>query len=303
MRLFSNANRTVVRAPAKVNLFLEVLRKRPDGFHDLATLMLAVNLCDTLIFQSASPGALELTSNRPDLSTGQDNLIVKAAQMLRQHAGCQAGVVVHLIKRIPMEGGLGGGSSDAAATLLALQRLWCLDLTRDELAELGGALGSDVAFFVKAQAAWCTGRGELVEPITVGRRLHLVLVCPPFGCATPQVYRGLMASEVAGSEGERAGLVLRRALEQGDIDAIGFGLHNRLSASAQRLAPRLRDYLEKLRQLGPAGALVSGSGSSVFALCRNRVEAKDLARAYARGPLDQNDKVFVVRSCASPLPP
>jgi 4-diphosphocytidyl-2-C-methyl-D-erythritol kinase len=204
---------------------------------------------------------------------------------------------MRLVKRIPMQAGLGGGSSDAAAALVGLNRLWRLGLSRDELTVLGGQLGSDVAFFVQAEAAWCTGRGEVVEPAALGRTLHLVLVCPPFGCSTPEVYRGLSVPDQP-----LPGTDLRLALRQGDIDAIGRGLHNRLSVSAQRLAPRLADYLDKLRKLGPAGVLVSGSGSTVFALCRGRAEAEELARAYVQGPVDRKDKLYVVRSCASPLP-
>lgn len=314
MRLLSIADSVVARAPAKINLFLEILRKREDGYHDLATLMLAVNLFDTLVFRSAPEGCT-LTSNRPDLSSGPDNLIVKAWALLQQHAGRKLGTAIRLLKRIPMQAGLGGGSSDAAATLLALDRLWDLKLTREDMADLGAQLGSDVPFFVKADAAWCTGRGEIVEPLSVGARLYFVLVAPPFGCSTAEVYRGLNADERGVDPGaptphpKTAACVpaladsLRAALREGDIDGISRGLHNRLCASAQRLAPRLPDYLGKLRELGAMQTLLSGSGSTVFALCRSRAEAKDLARAYARSPLDQNDKVYVVRSCASPLPP
>jgi 4-diphosphocytidyl-2-C-methyl-D-erythritol kinase len=179
------------------------------------------------------------------------------------------------------------------------------------MANLGARLGSDVPFFLDGGAAWCTGRGEIVEPVPVARPLHFVLVAPPFGCPTAEVFRGLATESP--SDGTRSvpaaagvrdrGEKLRQALAQGDIDLIAQGLHNRLSASAIRLAPRLADYLDKLRSLGALGGLLTGSGSTVFALCAGRTEAKDLARAYARGPIDQNDKVFVVRSCASHLPP
>src|SRR5262245_62048232 len=190
MRLLSFADSVVAWAPAKVNLFLEILSKRADGFHDLATLMVAVNLFDTLVFRSA-PEGIALTSNRPDLSSGPDNLIVKAAALLQKRSGRNLGTAIRLVKRIPMQAGLGGGSSDAAATLLALNRLWDLELTREDMADLGAQLGSDVPFFVLADTAWCTGRGEIVDPLPVGARLHFVLVCPPFGCSTAEVYRGL----------------------------------------------------------------------------------------------------------------
>lgn len=296
MRFVPFAGSVAAWTPAKVNLFLEVPRQRPDGYHDIATLMLAVNLYDTLVFRAAPQGVLDLQCDRPELSCGSENLVIRAAQLLRQETGCYQGAALRLVKRIPMQAGLGGGSSDAAAALLGLDRLWNLNLSPERLAELGGRLGSDVAFFVKAEAAWCTGRGEVVEPWPVGRRLHLVLVCPPFGLPTPAVYRGLTvpANPVDGA-------TLQEAVREGDIDAIGRGLHNRLYESALTLAPRLADYLNKLRNLGPAGVLMSGSGSTVFALCRGRDQAKELARAYARGPVGPSDKVYVVRSCASRL--
>lgn len=298
MRIALFAGQIVVWAPAKVNLFLEILGKRPDGYHDLVTAMLAVNLFDTLVLQPAPEGSLNLTSSEPGLSRAEDNLIVKAARLLQRETGRSDGAAIRLVKRIPMQAGLGGGSSDAAAALAGLNRLWNLRLSQAKLAELGGSLGSDVAFFLNGDAAWCTGRGEIVEPIAVGRALDLVLVCPPLGCSTPEVYRGLTvpANPVSGAG-------LRHAIQKGDIDAILSGLHNRLSESALRLAPPLSEYLEKLRNLGPEGVLLSGSGSTVFALCRSRAEAKGLARAYARNRLDKHDKVYVVRSRASPLPP
>lgn len=298
MRLMRYADQLVVWAPAKVNLFLEILRKRPDGYHDLATLMTSVSLFDTLVFRPAFRDELLLSCNDPTLSILDDNLILKAARLLAQETQPTKGARIRLIKRIPMQAGLGGGSSDAAATLVALNRFWNNGLSRERLVELGARLGSDVAFFIAGDAAWCTGRGENVDALTVGRRLDLVLVKPPFGCSTPEVYRGMTVPV-----GPISGESIKRAVEKGDIDAIAQGLHNRLSESALRLAPRLVDYLEKLRRLGSEGVLLSGSGSTVFAICRSRGEAKELARRYTSEPVDKDDKVFVVRSCASPLPP
>src|SRR5689334_10702080 len=157
-----------VRAPAKVNLFLEVLRRRPDGYHDLATLMVAVGLYDTLELRDDPGGSVSLRCDHPQLSTGPDNLVVRAAELVRQTAGVTKGVAIRLWKRIPLAAGLAGGSSDAAATLAGLNRLWQLGWDRARLAELGARLGSDVAFFFSAPAAWCTGRGEVVEPLKLG---------------------------------------------------------------------------------------------------------------------------------------
>ncbi len=137
----------LVRAPAKVNLFLEVLRRRADGYHELATLMTAVSLYDTLRFRDNPAGSVSLRCDRADLSAGPDNLICRAAELLRRRAGRDLGVDAFLWKRIPTAAGLGGGSSDAAAALAGLNVLWCLGLGRDELTALAAELGSDVPFF------------------------------------------------------------------------------------------------------------------------------------------------------------
>src|SRR5437868_14004366 len=160
-------------APAKVNLFLEVLGQRPDGFHELETLMVAVDLCDRLEFRPDDSGALTLTCDDPGLTCGPDNLVLKAAEQLRRSTKETRGARIHLEKRIPMQAGLGGGWSDAAATLKGLNQLWRLGLADAELARLGAEVGSDVAFFFSPGAAWCTGRGEKVEPVTLGRTLDL----------------------------------------------------------------------------------------------------------------------------------
>src|SRR5947209_6051624 len=165
-------NDVVVWAPAKVNLYLEVLAKRPDGYHELETLLVAVSLFDTLVFRDLPSPELRLRCNVRSLSTGPDNLIVRAARLLQQHARCARGADVRLVKRIPLAAGLAGGSTDAAATLAGLNRLWRLGLTQAELALLGAELGSDVAFFFATPAAWCTGRGEQVDPVTLGRPLR-----------------------------------------------------------------------------------------------------------------------------------
>src|SRR5437667_291729 len=152
-----HADAVVVWAPAKVNLYLEVLAKRPDGYHEIATLMMAVSLYDTLEFKEEATGKIQLDCDHPELTTGPENLVCRAADLLRQRTGCHRGVHIRLVKRIPMAAGLAGGSTDAAATLAGLNRLWWLGLARNRLAELGAEIGSDVAFFFTTPAAWCTG--------------------------------------------------------------------------------------------------------------------------------------------------
>jgi 4-diphosphocytidyl-2-C-methyl-D-erythritol kinase len=291
----------VVRAPAKVNLFLEVLGKRPDGYHEIATLLVAVSLYDTLEFKEDVSGAFQLQCNVPELSTGPDNLVCKAAALLQRRAGRLCGARVSLTKRIPMAAGLAGGSTDAAAALAGLNRLWRLGLGNEDLAGLAAELGSDVPFFLGGPAAWCTGRGEVVTPLKLARPLDLVLACPPFGLSTAEVYRNVTVP--ARPEG---GDELRRAVERGDVGEIGRRLHNRLQEAAGRLRPELGEVLRRLEALGPAGQMMSGSGSCLFAVCRDGGEAQHIARALGRqdatgasgtGAGDRL-RVFVVRSCS-----
>lgn len=282
-----------LRAPAKVNLFLELAARRPDGYHDLRTLMVAVSLCDELAFAPAPPGEFRLTCSDPRLDAGPGNLVTRAANLLRRVTGTDAGAAVRLTKRIPLEAGLAGGSSDAAATLVGLDRLWGLGYGVEKLAPLAAELGSDVAFFLRPPAAWCTGRGEVVEPLRLGRRLHLVLVCPPFGLSTAAVYRSAVvpAEPLAGDE-------IRRAAAAGDVDAIGRHLHNRLQEPATRLRPAVTDWLERLAALKPAGRLMSGSGSTVFALARDHRDAVRIAEGLWGGSSGlEGVRLHVVRTC------
>jgi 4-diphosphocytidyl-2-C-methyl-D-erythritol kinase len=288
-----------VWAPAKVNLFLEVVGKRPDGYHELRTLMVAVSLFDTLTFTLAPSGPIRLSCPGVELSTGPENLIVRAADQLGRQAvlrgkpGGSLGADAVLTKRIPLAAGLAGGSTDAAATLVGLNRLWGLGLGRDELAALAADLGSDVPFFLDPPSAWCTGRGEVVERWPLGARLHLVLVAPPFGLSTADVYRNVVvpAEPLSGDE-------IKAAVRAGDVAAIGRLVHNRLQEPAERLRPELADWLARLKSLGPAGCLMSGSGSTLFALCRDHREAGRIAREFREGlPADSGVRVFVVRSC------
>lgn len=285
----------IVRTPAKLNLFLEVLGKRPDGYHDLATLMVAVSLFDTLEFKEDASQDITLTLASPDnlrLSVGPDNLVWRAADLLRRRTNHCGGATIRLHKRIPLAAGLAGGSSDAAGTLVGLNRLWRLGLADAELAELGAELGSDVAFFLHGNAAWCTGRGEIVTPLRPGRELWFVLVCPPVGLSTAAVFKALEPPALP-----HDGTPLREAVERGDVNAIGQRLFNRLQPVAERLCPEVAELSRDLSQVGAAGCLMSGSGSTLFLLCRNNAEAHEAAEVLTRTAREKVSRVHVVRSC------
>jgi 4-diphosphocytidyl-2-C-methyl-D-erythritol kinase len=288
------ADAVVVWAPAKVNLYLEVLAKRADGYHEIETLMVAVSLYDTLKFKEETSPEIRFDCDHPDLTTGPDNLVLRAANLLAQRTGCQRGAQIRLAKRIPLAAGLAGGSTDAAATLAGLNRLWRLGLKQPELADLGAALGSDVAFFLSAAAGWCTGRGEQVTPLALGNALWFVLVCPPFGLSTAAVYRGASVPDQP-----QTGTFILQAVREGDVEEIGRRLHNRLEPAALRFCPALDSVQARLAALRPAGSAMSGSGSSFFALCRDFREALRIARGLrSRAEQGMNLGVFIVRSCS-----
>ncbi len=283
----------VVWAPAKVNLYLEVLAKRTDGYHEIATLMVAVSLYDTLEFKEETAPEIRFSCDHPGLSTGSDNLVVRAAQLLRQHTGRDRGAQIRLAKRIPLAAGLAGGSTDAAATLTGLNRLWRLGLSPTELARLGAELGSDVPFFFAPPAAWCTGRGEQVVPVRLGAPLWFMLVCPEIGMSTAEVYRGLTLPDQP-----QTGVEILPAVRDGNVEEIGRRLHNRLQPVAIRICPALERVQTRLAALGPVGSAMSGSGSSFFALCRDPREALRIARGFRQAEKAMNQGVFIVRSCS-----
>lgn len=290
-------------APAKINLFFEVLARRGDGYHEIETLMVPVDLTDILSFQLDPSGGISLDcrwgtwNGRPLGDEGDaaawlppegENLIVRAAERLRRSANVSAGARFTLCKRIPISSGLGGGSSDAAAALLLANAGWELNWPRERLAELAAELGSDVPFFLWGQAALCRGRGERVEPLAGLRGLHAVLVRPPQGLSTAEVYRRCRPADAP-----RAAAPLVAALSGGDWRSAAPRVFNRLEEAAGELSPWIARLGDELRAAGCWAARMSGSGSCVFGLCGNAEQAR---RAAARLRARRWAAVFVVRS-------
>ena len=270
----AESGRVVVRAPAKLNLFLEVLGRRADGYHDIESLMVTVDLCDTLTFEAAPAGRIDLICDDPSLPTGSENLVVRAAEALRSVTGSNAGTRITLTKVIPAQAGLAGGSSDAAATLDGLSRFWGLNLPGDQLDALAAQLGSDVTFFRHGPCALCRGRGERVEPLALAGVFHFVLISPPVGVSTASVYR-----QVVAPDRPRSLDAITTALALGDTRALGRALFNRLQPVAESLEPSLGKVRDALTNLEPPldGQLMSGSGSSFFGLAADRDAAVDAA--------------------------
>jgi 4-diphosphocytidyl-2-C-methyl-D-erythritol kinase len=285
----------VVAAPAKLNLFLEVVAKRPDGYHDLESLMVGIDLFDTLELRATANGEVELVCEPTGLSTGPDNLVHKAATALKAHTGrSDLGAHVRLTKRVPVQAGLGGGSSDAAAALAGLNEIWKLGLTRETLHAMAASVGSDVAFFHSLPAAWCKGRGEVTTPEPApATGFEFVVVCPAVGLATAGVFKRLTVPNAPVS-----GDAVRKAFSAGDPEALGRALFNRLEAPAEEVAPAVGRIRQRLAALGPCGARMSGSGSSVFAVCRDRAHASEIASAFVESrPSDEPEsKVYLFRS-------
>ncbi len=247
-----------VRSFAKINLGLEIVGKRPDGYHDIRTLFQTISLHDELEFESAPPGTVELAGDDPAVAWDRTNLVDRAARRLLEKAGSGAGARVSVRKSIPAGRGLGGGSSNAAATLLALEKMWGLSLAETELAGLARDLGADVPFFLKGGLCLGEGIGDILTPLADLEPLPCLLIFPPFPIPTPSIYAGLDASLT--SPGKISKIV--RFLESGD-----FGLlENDLERVIFRAHPEIERWKSFLRDEGALVAQVSGSGSAVYGI-------------------------------------
>ncbi len=286
------------RAPAKVNLYLEVLGRRPDGFHEIATVMTELHgLADVVSVEAGDEGVIEcVVRGAPEAATGAaavpdgpENLAHRAATALRDAAERpELGARITIEKAVPAGGGLGGGSSDAAATLRALATLWRLDAewSPERLAGLAGELGSDCPFFVRGGTAVCTGRGERVASAPgPSAPVHLVLHVPAVSVPTPKVYRAWAETAgIAADAGVRAapdvGLArLGDAFASGDAAAVAAALRDDLEAPAFALFPELAAAKARLLDAGLLGALLSGSGATVFGVARDEGHARAVADA------------------------
>ena len=284
VRVASASLRSVtVVAPAKVNVTLAILGRRPDGFHAIDTIMLPVSLGDRLTARRAPPGRLTLSiRNGPrGISTGEENTVLRAARLLGGGVAGAPGAALLLEKRTPMGAGLGGGSSDGAAALAALDRLWRLGTPPARLRRLAARIGSDVPFFLGSGAARARGRGERISPVVCPKPFHLVLVHPGFALPTKDVYGALRRF----APWERRGAVrmdgMLRALRRGDPSALAAALMNDLEAPARWLAPRLQALRSALERMPFLGVGMSGSGSCYFGVCRDAASARALAREAA----------------------
>ena len=269
-------------SPCKVNLLLNILGRRPDGFHALETIFHPVNLCDRLAFARGKSG-IQLTCSDPGLPTDAGNLVHRAATAFLSTAKIRDGVRIHLEKRIPLAAGLGGGSSNAATTLLGLNELFDQPLPAAQVAELAAALGSDVNFFLQDKPALATGRGEIVEALDHFPALHgtnFFLIHPGFGISTPWAYQNLARFPVAQNGVSGRARKLINLLQAGDLAVASREFYNSLEAPALDKYPILNIYQEFLRGQDAAATLMSGSGSTTFAIFRDLAAAEVVVEKF-----------------------
>jgi 4-diphosphocytidyl-2-C-methyl-D-erythritol kinase len=269
MEIFQKHRTLFVKAPAKLNLFLEVLGLRGDGYHELETVMQTVTLYDELTLERA-PSGIRLVAESPDVPQTRENLVVKAAELLSEHAGRRLGASIRLEKHIPVGAGMGGGSSDAAAALLGLNTLWGLDLKRETLHELASRLGSDVPFFLCGGTALCRGRGEQIAQIAGVKPFTYVVVWPRLRVSTKEVYEKLppdLTKDVRDTK------LFLRELIKGAESGVFPRFFNRLESVTVRLHESLTLLGRRMTESGLERVTMTGSGSAFFGLARSRKEA------------------------------
>jgi 4-diphosphocytidyl-2-C-methyl-D-erythritol kinase len=291
-------------APAKLNLYLDILGRRDDGFHELETLMAPIRLYDRLVWEGATRAGstFELQYHpstadnlRRTAPADERNLVYRAVHLIANVAGIAPTGRLTLLKRIPTEAGLGGGSSDAAAALVLANSAWELGYGRERLAEIGSQLGSDVPFFLAGQSAVCRGRGERVTPIAGLQRLHVVVVKPPQGVSTAAAFRLIDAGAHGNwrQDSPRIAELLER-LQRGALAAAGRLMTNALERAAASLCPWIKRLRAAFDRLACRAHLMTGSGSAYFGVMRSARQARRAAGILSASNLGA---VFTSATC------
>ncbi len=259
-------NQVVVEAPAKINLTLKVVAKRTDGYHELETVMQQINLCDQIFIDTADQGII-VNSNSNEIPQNKSNLAYKAAHLLCEQFAIKLGLRIYINKKIPVGAGLAGGSTDAAAVLLGINELFNLQISNQDLLELGLQIGSDVPFCILGGTAIARGRGEILTPMLPGPRLEMLLVKPPFQLSTAEIFRALRLEELSNCPDNAAFL---EAWGRYDIIGITAQMKNDLEAVSIAKCPVILTIKNRLYQLGAFHSLMSGSGPSVVGFFHDR---------------------------------
>ena len=276
-----------VKAPAKINLTLDVLNKRPDGYHEVEMIMTTVDLADRIGLEPRTDEQIRIISADRYVPDDQRNLAYQAAKLLKDTYGIKEGVTITLEKKIPVAAGLAGGSSDAAATLKGLNELWKLNLTPDQLAEHGAKIGSDVSFCVYGGTALATGRGEKIEELPAPPNCWIILAKPSIGVSTADVYGGLKMNEVVHPRTKD----MIRAIREKDYELMCDAMGNALEAVTLKLHPEVSMIKEQMMKFGADAVLMSGSGPTVFGVVQHESRVN---RIY-NGLRGFCDEVYAVR--------
>ena len=264
------------KAYAKINIGLDVLRRREDGYHELKMIMQTVDICDDLLFEKMAEPGIVIRSNHKDIPMDGNNLIYKAADLLLQNKGITEGVRITLTKRIPIAAGMAGGSSDAAATMRGLNELFRMGYSIQELQELGVKLGADIPYCLVGGTMLSEGIGEILTPLPTPPDCFLVVAKPDINVSTGFVYGNLHAESLT-YHPDIDGMV--RALHEGDLSSITDRLGNVLETVTIKEYPIIEEIKELLRTMGAENALMSGSGPSVFGIFTEHRAAETAARA------------------------
>lgn len=256
--------KVLVKAPAKINLSLDILGKRKDNYHEVRMIMTTIDLADRIELESIDEDKIVIQSHNRFVPDDQRNLAYQAAQLLKEHCNVKLGVIITIDKVIPVAAGLAGGSSDAAATLRGLNKLWSLGLSLDELAELGAKIGSDVSFCVYGGTAIATGRGEKIEHIKTPPSCWIVLAKPVIGVSTAEVYKNVNMAKLQHPDVDE----MVSAISQGNYEEMCDNVGNVLESVTFQMHPEVKHIKEQMKKFGADTALMSGSGPTVFALVK-----------------------------------
>lgn len=276
-------------APAKINLYLAVLGRRPDGLHELESVMQSVSLVDELSLQPADVVSLDVTPAGA-VPEDESNLVVRAVRAFVAAMGRAEGASIALTKQIPSGAGLGGGSSDAAATLIGLNELWRCGISRKALEKIGAGLGADVPFCVRGGTGVVRGAGEALAPLVIRSELWWVIAMPPESLSTPEVYARFDSLGAPVLESDPSALA--DALARGDVERVGASLRNDLEQAAMSLLPTLDSVRGALLSAGSVGVVMTGSGSAWCGLARDEADAQAIATAVRA----RVGRVWVARS-------
>ena len=312
-------SRIRLQSPAKLNLYLKVLDKRSDGFHNIITVFQRINLVDDIMFHSTKLDQIKIICSHPQVPLGSKNLIHKVIKMIKEEFGITKGIEVKIKKRIPVAAGLAGGSSNAATTILGLNQLWNLKLSRSQMVSMASRIGSDVAFFLMDKSfSLGTQRGEKLKNLDIPTKLWQVVVTPKIKLYAGKIYAGLQSSKSRSKIGHltkfsssscnalrrsdgRTNLltkmnddvnILLRYLKSNNLEELGCLLSNDLEPEVVRSCPKLLKLKEKLKSLNTKGVMVSGSGPSIFGLTETEKEAKSIQALLSK----RFSQVYVVRT-------